>query len=215
MFTGIVEEVGAVQALELRREGGRLRVRCRRVLEGSREGSSIAVNGVCLTAVELGREDFAADVSAETLRRTNLGELRPGALVNLERALAVGDRLGGHLVQGHVDATGELLSLVEQPGPQWWLRVRFPRELAPYLAPKGSIAVDGISLTIAELEGEVLGAAIIPHTYAATTLRVRRPGDRVNLEADIVAKYVERLLAWRNEPPRSALTEEKLRALGY
>ncbi len=212
MFTGIIEEVGVVEGLEARAAGARLRVRCSRVLEDAQEGASIAVNGVCLTAVELRPDSFAADVSRETLRRSNLAELRPGALVNLERPLTAASRLGGHIVQGHVDGTGELVGLEERAEGEWWLRVRFPKEMAPYLAVKGSVAVDGISLTIAALGDDVLEAALIPHTYRATNLRARRPGDRLNLEADILAKYVERLLRGR---AGEGLTEEKLRALGY
>lgn len=215
MFTGIVEEVGTVESLDPRPAGARLRVRCRQVLEDARQGSSIAVNGVCLTAVDLRPESFAADVSTETLRRSNLGELRPGALVNLERPLSPGGRLGGHIVQGHIDATGVLVSLEEQAGGHWWLKLRFPPEVAPYVVLKGSIAVDGISLTVAAVDGDVLAAAIIPHTYRSTALRARRPGDRLNLEADILAKYVERLLRREVEPQRATLSEEKLRALGY
>ncbi|MCS7313866.1 MAG: riboflavin synthase [Bryobacterales bacterium] len=213
MFTGIVEETGQVESLELRSSGARLRVRCSRVLEDAREGSSIAVNGVCLTAVELGANGFAADVSAETLRRSNLGELRPGALVNLERPLAASGRFGGHIVQGHVDATGELVSLEPHPAGHWWLRVRFPPGLARYIAEKGSIAVDGISLTIAAVEGSIFAAAIVPHTWRSTNLRARRPGERVNLEADILAKYLESLL--RQGRGGAGLTEDKLRQLGY
>ena len=212
MFTGIIEETGEVETLDPRPSGALLRVRCRRVLEDAREGSSLAVNGVCLTAVELRPDSFAADVSAETLRRSNLGELRRGALVNLERPLAASGRFGGHIVQGHVDATGELLDLEEQAAGHFWLRVRFPRELARYIVGKGSIAVDGISLTVAAVEDNVFAAAIIPHTWRSTNLRVRRPGDRLNLEADILAKYLESLL--RAERP-SRLTEERLRELGY
>lgn len=212
MFTGIIEEVGVVEALEARAAGARLRVRCARVLEDAEQGASIAVNGVCLTAVELRPDSFAADVSGETLRRSNLGELRPGAWVNLERPLRATSRLGGHIVQGHIDATGELVGLEERAGGEWWLRVRFPKEVAPYLVVKGSVAIDGISLTIAALGEDVLEAAIIPHTYRATNLRARRRGDRLNLEADILAKYVERLLGGR---AGAGLTEEKLRALGY
>lgn len=212
MFTGIVEETGEVEALEPHPSGARLRVRCRRVLEDARQGSSIAVNGVCLTAVELDADSFAADVSVETLRRSNLGELRRGALVNLERPLPALGRFGGHIVQGHVDATGELAGLEPQAAGHWWLRVRFPPALARYIVEKGSIAVDGISLTVAAVDRDVFAAAIIPHTWRSTNLRARRPGDRVNLEADILAKYVESLLR-REESSR--LSEEKLRALGY
>lgn len=215
MFTGIIEEVGVVEGLDRRPGGARLRVRCQLAREDAREGASIAVNGVCLTAVELGASSFSADVSAETLRRSNLGEMRPGGLVNLERPLAATGRLGGHIVQGHIDGTGELVSLEELAGGDWWLKVRFPEELAPYVVLKGSVAIDGISLTIAALEADVLGAAIIPHTYRATALRARRPGDRLNLEADILAKYVERLMRQGSERRPSGLSEEKLRALGY
>lgn len=214
MFTGIIEEVGVVTALEPQAAGARLRVRCRQVLEDARLGGSIAVNGVCLTAVELQADSFAADVSSETLRRSNLGELRPGALVNLERPLTPSSRLGGHIVQGHVDGVGQLLSLTEVAGGHWWLRVRYPLELAPYLVVKGSVAVDGISLTIAALESDAFAAAIIPHTFRSTALRARRVGDKLNLEVDILAKYVEQLLKFRTAP-QSGLTEEKLRALGY
>lgn len=213
MFTGIIEETGEVERLERRPAAARLRVRCRLVLEDAREGSSIAVNGVCLTVIELAAEGFAADVSEETLRRSNLGDLRPGALVNLERPLPATGRLGGHIVQGHVDATGDIASLEEQAAGHWWLRVRFPSELARYVVEKGSIAVDGISLTVAAVEGNVFAAAIIPHTWRSTNLRARRAGDRVNLEADILAKYVENLLG--RGSAGSGLTEEKLRELGY
>ena len=215
MFTGIIEEVGEVVAIETGTTGGQLRVRCRRVLEDVRQGASIAANGVCLTVVSFDANSFAADVSQETLRRSNLGQLRPGSRVNLERPLSLSGRLGGHIVQGHVDATGELVSLEPQPPGHWWMRVRFPRELAPYVVEKGSIAVDGVSLTVAALEGDVFAVAVIPHTYEATNLRDRRPGDRLNLEADILAKYVESLLKRTGGAHSSGLTEEKLRALGY
>src|SRR5579883_2799912 len=151
MFTGIIEELGTVEAA-----APRLRVRCSTVLEGSPEGASIAVNGVCLTAVDLRPDSFAADVAPETLKRTNLGALRPGSRVNLERPLAANGRLSGHIVQGHVDGTGELVSLEALGAENWWLRVRVPAELGQFLVHKGSIAIDGISLTVAELEGDVL-----------------------------------------------------------
>jgi riboflavin synthase len=180
MFTGIVEEAGSV--LEV---APRLRIACRPALV---EGSSIAVNGVCLTAVRLEPGSFGADVSPETLSCTNLGDLAVGMLVNLERPVAVGDRLSGHIVQGHVDTTGELLSLDDL-----WLRVRVPLDLTRYMIHKGSIAIDGISLTIAALEADVVSVALIPHTYEVTNLRIRKLGDRVNIEVDQIAKYVERL----------------------
>lgn len=164
------------------------------MLADAQEGSSIAVNGVCLTAVDLQSEVFAADLAPETLRRTNLGDLQPGSLVNLERPLLPTSRLSGHIVQGHVDGTGELLSFEQVGDENWWLRLRIPPELDRYLVSKGSICVDGISLTIAALDEDVLSITIIPHTYAHTNLRQYRAGARLNLECDILAKHVERLL---------------------
>ena len=190
MFTGIIEELGVVE-----QAGARLRILCSTVLEDSREGSSIAVNGVCLTAVDLNARSFAADLAPETLRRSNLGDLRAGSRVNLERPLSPSGRLSGHIVQGHVDGTGELLSLEELGDNNWWLRVRIPPELDRYLVYKGSIAIDGISLTIAELSGGILSVTVIPHTYLNTTLGSRKLGDRLNLVCDMLAKHVEKLLA--------------------
>jgi riboflavin synthase len=189
MFTGIIEELGTIAA-----SGNRLLVNCATVLEDATEGCSIAVNGVCLTALDLTKDTFSADLAPETLARTNLGDLRAGSRVNLERPVTPATRLSGHIVQGHVDATGELLALDELRDGNWWLKVRVPSHLDRYLVFKGSIAIDGISLTIASLEGDVLGVTILPHTYANTTLGTRRPGDRVNLEVDVLAKHVEKLI---------------------
>jgi len=194
LFTGIIEELGTVESLARQTAGARLRVRCVRVLEDLKKGSSIAVNGVCLTAVELDGGSFSADLAPETLRRSNLGDLRPGSRVNLERPLLPTDRLSGHVVQGHVDGTGEFLSLEQVGDENWWLKIRVPAELDRYLVFKGSIAIDGVSLTIAALERDVLGVTIIPHTYQATTLGTYKTGDRVNLECDVLAKHVEKLL---------------------
>lgn len=213
MFTGIIEEVGSAEGLEPRAAGARLTVRCDKVLEDSEAGSSISVNGVCLTVSESLAGAFAADVAPETLRRSNLGGLRAGSAVNLERPLSASGRLGGHLVQGHVDGTGELVALEELGDGNWWLTVRVPSELDPYLVFKGSIAIDGISLTVAALEGDLLSATIIPHTYENTTLRGSRPGARLNIECDIIAKYVAKLLGQIERP--SGLTVEKLKELGY
>ncbi len=212
MFTGIVEEVGVVESLEVRPAGGRLRLGCRKVLEDAMEGSSIAVNGVCLTAVSLAKDSFAADLAPETLGRSNLGELTAGAPVNLERPLAPNGRMSGHIVQGHVDGAGELITLEPLGSENWWLRVRVPPELDRYLVFKGSIAIDGISLTIASIEAGVLAATIIPHTYRNTNLRAHRPGDRLNLECDILAKYVEKLLKAVERPARFSV--EQLREQG-
>lgn len=213
MFTGIIEELGTVESIEARAAGSRLKIRCQSVLEDSVEGSSICVNGVCLTAVAPRAGSFSADVAPETLRASNLGDLRPGSLVNLERPLSPKGRLGGHIVQGHVDATGELVSLELLGNQNWWLRVRVPPELDRFLVYKGSVAIDGISLTIAALEGDVLSVTIIPHTYQNTALRERRPGARVNLEVDVLAKYVEKMLSTMERPSR--LTVDNLRENGY
>jgi riboflavin synthase len=213
MFTGIIEELGTVESIEPVAAGSRLRIRCLKVLSDAAEGCSISVNGVCLTAVALRPDSFAADLAPETLRRSNLGDLTAGSVVNLERALAAGGRLSGHIVQGHVDATGEFLALESLGGDNWWLRVRVPPEVERLLVFKGSIAIDGISLTVASIEGDVLSVTIVPHTIRNTSLGSRKPGARVNLECDIVAKYVEKLLG-RIETP-SALTMQKLEDLGY
>jgi riboflavin synthase len=212
MFTGIIEEVGNVENIETRAAGARLRMRCRTVLDGTGEGASISVNGVCLTAVDLRETSFAADAAPETMRRSNLGDLRRGSPVNLERPLSPGGRLGGHIVQGHVDGTGELLSLDALGDGNWWLKLRAPHELERYLVEKGSVAIDGISLTIAAVETDVVSVSVIPHTYQNTSLRSRRTGDRLNLECDILAKYVEKLLAARET---KGLTIEKLTEMGY
>ncbi|MEZ5353115.1 MAG: riboflavin synthase [Bryobacteraceae bacterium] len=194
MFTGIVEETGTVQSFEAIAGGARLRIACRRVLEDAFTGSSIAVNGVCLTAVNLQPGSFAADLAPETLRRTNLGDLQPGQPVNLERPLLPTGRLSGHIVQGHVDGTATLTSLESIGGENWWLRLRVPPELERYLVFKGSVCLDGISLTIAEISGPDIAITILPHTYTATNLHARKPGERLNVECDMLAKYVEKLM---------------------
>lgn len=214
MFTGIVEEAGRVQAVEARAEGRRLRIEAAQVLEDLRQGDSVSVSGVCLTAVEIDGSGFWVDVSRETLERTTLGEARAGTPVNLERAMPASGRLGGHIVQGHVDGTGVVRVMEERGGGDWWLEVEAPQEVARYLVYKGSVAVDGISLTVARVEGPVFAVAVIPHTWAHTTLRDARPGVCVNLEIDILAKYVERLLGNMEARPER-LTVEKLRELGY
>ena len=213
MFTGIVEELGTVETIETRAAGSRLTVRCATVMSDMAEGASVAVNGVCLTAVDPRKDSFSADLAPETLRRSNLGALRAGSRVNLERPLSPTGRLSGHIVQGHVDGVGEFLSLDDLGAENWWLRVRIPAELDPFLVYKGSIAIDGISLTIAALESDVLSVTIIPHTFRNTTLGGYRPGAKVNLECDILAKHVEKLL--RKLDLKGGLTLEKLRDQGY
>jgi riboflavin synthase len=189
MFTGIVEELGSV----VEAGSGRLSIRCRAVTADSTIGSSIAVNGVCLTVVERDPDCLRFDVSIETMRRSALGRLEPGSTVNLERPVTLMTRLGGHLVQGHVDGVGEIVSF-EPKGDGARVAFRIPGELAAFVVEKGSIAVDGVSLTAASVDGDRIDVALIPHTLAATTLGSATVGDRVNVEVDLMAKYVERLL---------------------
>lgn len=189
MFTGIIEESGRVETA-----GARLSIGCSHVLSDLTLGASIAVNGVCLTAVEIRADGFSADLAPETLERTNLGDLKPGEPVNLERPLTLQTRLSGHLVQGHVDGTGSVESLRALGDGNWELLVQVPRDLDRYLVYKGSITIDGISLTIASVKDGLVNVAIIPHTYEATNLAGRKPGERVNIECDILAKHVARLL---------------------
>jgi riboflavin synthase len=193
MFTGIVEELGSVRTIEERGENARIVISARTVTEGTKHGDSIAVNGVCLTALDIQPGSFAADVSRETLLRSTLGALKPGTPVNLERAVTPATRLGGHIVQGHVDARGHLSS-VEDHGESSTVRIEYPKEIARYLVFKGSVAVEGISLTIATLTDEYFEVAIIPKTWEVTNLSHLKPGDTVNLEVDVIAKYVERLI---------------------
>ena len=194
MFTGIIEELGHVRSVEQRGDNARILIEARLVTEDIHEGDSVAVNGVCLTALDVNESSFAADVSRETLDRSTLGRLRPGTPVNLERSVTPATRLGGHLVQGHVDARGKFLSATDHGG-SWTVRVAYPPVIARYLVFKGSVAVEGISLTIAELTDEYFEIAIIPKTWEVTNFSHLQPGDAVNLEVDVIAKYVERLLS--------------------
>ncbi|GAA3445755.1 riboflavin synthase [Planomonospora venezuelensis] len=193
MFTGIIEELGEVSSLEPLRDAARLAIRGKAVTADAKHGDSIAVNGVCLTVVDVGGEVFTADVMKETLDRSSLGALRPGSPVNLERAVRADARLGGHIVQGHVDGTGVLLS--REPAEHWEVvRISLPAELNRYVVEKGSIAVDGVSLTVASVDAEAFSVSLIPTTLELTTLGAKRPGDPVNLETDVIAKHVEKLV---------------------
>ncbi len=196
MFTGIIEELGRVREIEKRGEDARIVIEARTVTEGSSNGDSIAVNGVCLTALDVKPDSFAADVSKETLLRSTLGNLKPGSPVNLERAVTPTTRLGGHIVQGHVDARGKFLG-VENHGESWTVRIAYPKEIARYLVFKGSVAVEGISLTISNLSYDYFEIAVIPKTWEVTNFSLLKPGDEVNLEVDVIAKYVEGLLTDR------------------
>ncbi|MEU4888361.1 MULTISPECIES: riboflavin synthase [Streptomyces] len=193
MFTGIVEELGEVAAVEDLGDSSRFRLRGPLVTQDARHGDSIAVNGVCLTVVDTAAGEFTADVMAETLNRSSLGALVPGSRVNLERPMALGGRLGGHLVQGHVDGTGTITERV--PGEHWELvTVSLPARLARYVVEKGSITVDGVSLTVVAAADDHFTVSLIPTTLELTTLGSKKAGDPVNLEVDVLAKYVERLL---------------------
>src|SRR5215216_7229307 len=196
MFTGIIEELGSVRRIEERGENARLVISAHVVTEGTNHGDSISVNGVCLTALDIEPDSFAADVSRETLLRSTLGNLKPGVPVNLERAVTPATRLGGHIVQGHVDARGQFAG-VEDHGESWTVRIKYPAEIVRYLVFKGSVAVEGISLTIAGLTDEYFEIAIIPKTWEVTNLSHLNLEDDVNLEVDVIGKYVERLLSYQ------------------
>ena len=197
MFTGIVEELGTVMSIEHTADAAVLRIEGPRVVSDAQHGGSISVNGVCLTVVDHDERSFSVDVMAETLRRSSLGDLAPGARVNLERAMAASDRFGGHVVQGHVDGTAHILA--RSPGERWEVvRVSLPADLARYVVEKGSITVDGVSLTVSALGPDWFEVSLIPTTLDLTTLGRLQPGDAVNLEVDVLAKYVERLLAARD-----------------
>lgn len=193
MFTGIIEELGKVESIADTEGGAKLVIAASIVTSDSKDGDSISVNGVCLTALEVTPESFAADLSQETLDRSTLGKLEPASPVNLERAVTPATRLGGHIVQGHVDGRGEFI-LATEHGDFWTVRIGFPQELSRYLVQKGSVAVEGISLTIASLDDTSFDIAIIPKTWELTNLSSLNPGDHVNLEVDVIAKYVERMM---------------------
>ncbi|MBA2525350.1 MAG: riboflavin synthase [Pyrinomonadaceae bacterium] len=199
MFTGIIEELGRVRSIDRRGEDARIVIKAHIVTEEAHDGDSIAVNGVCLTALSVNKDSFGADVSRETMQRSTLGRVLLGAPVNLERAVTPVTRLGGHIVQGHIDARGTFLGAADHGG-SWTVRIAYPREIGQYLVFKGSVAVEGVSLTIAGLRDDYFEIAVIPKTWEITNFSYLRPNDEVNLEADIIAKYVERILAYM---PRS------------
>ena len=193
MFTGIIEETGRLRSIDISGVTGRIELEASKVLEGTNIGDSIAVNGVCLTVVELHADGFTADVMAETISRTGFSQLRVGDKVNMERAMAANGRFGGHIVSGHIDGVGTVESL-EHDGIAVWVSIKAPTEILKLIVEKGSIAIDGISLTVAYVDNERFKVSIIPHTGEETTLLKRNAGDKVNLENDIVGKYVEKLL---------------------
>ncbi len=215
MFTGIIEEMGTVRALEVRSESALLKITAKKVLSDTRLGDSIAVNGVCLTVAAFSGQTFQADVMPETLRKTNLAALRPGSRVNLERALALGGRLGGHLVSGHIDGTGRVL---EKRGEGNAIVFHFHAapEVLRFIVPKGSIAVDGISLTVAAVGRDSFSVSVIPHTAAETTLGDRAAGNIVNLENDMIGKYVDHLLnSYQEMRQQKDISVDFLKANGF
>ncbi|MEO2083469.1 MAG: riboflavin synthase [Desulfurobacteriaceae bacterium] len=193
MFTGLVEELGKVIEIKRKSKGARLTVSCQKIIDGTKLGDSIAVNGVCLTVVKIGNEKLSFDISQETLRRSTLDLIKPGEAVNLERALKLSDRLGGHILQGHVDTITKITA-VKREGEGFIFKFKIPPGYSHLLVEKGSIGIDGISLTVASLSSNEFSVAVIPHTYRATNLQFKKAGDRVNLEFDIIGKYVERML---------------------
>ena len=212
MFTGIIEEVGRVAAIEVKRNQRRLTVTCSKLVMEIEQGDSISVSGVCLTAVDITKNSFSADLAQETWVRTSFSRLHSGALVNLELPMRANGRFDGHVVQGHVDGTGTLSSLEPIPdGNDYLLTLNVPSELKCYIVPKGSLAIEGISLTVAAIDGVQVRVAVIPHTAQMTNLRSLKPGDPLNLEVDVIAKYVEKMLGGRH----SALTLEKLVRAGF
>lgn len=216
MFTGLIQETGEIAGVrQIKGKKGtltRIAVRAKQVPSELKRGDSVAVNGVCLTAVERSRKEFSADLAEETLKRTSLGGLKKGSRVNLELPARPADRLGGHIVQGHVDGVGKLLSFERVKGADdWRLTVEVSENISHYIVPQGSITVEGISLTVARLEGTRVEIAIIPHTFANTNLSSLKPGDAVNIEVDVLAKYVERL----TQPRTSSLTQPGLVRRGF
>lgn len=214
MFTGIVEEVGKVTGIKEERGTRRLTLSASRMIKELKKGDSIAVSGVCLTAVNLTPNSVAFDLAEETWTRTSFSRMHEGALVNLELPMRADGRFGGHIVQGHVDGTGEFVALDRIPGADdYWLRIRIPEDLERYVIFKGSLSIEGISLTVAKIEGTEVTVAIIPHTREMTNLRSLKPGDPVNLEVDMIAKYVEKMM--KGESPSSPLTVERLVQQGF
>lgn len=216
MFTGLIEEVGSVVSLRKGTKSAQITIEAEKVLEEVKLGDSIAVNGVCLTVTSFDRNKFTVDVMAETLRRSNLGNLSSKSKVNLERAMALGERLGGHIVSGHIDGKGKIVN-VKNEDIATWITIEPPYEMLKYIVLKGSIAIDGISLTVAELQDSFFKVSLIPHTKGETTLYNKLIGEEVNLECDVIGKYVERLLFMKDtvENKSKGVTEDLLREAGF
>jgi len=214
MFTGVIEEVGRIKSIEQHGENRRITIAAKHTPRELGEGQSVAVSGVCLTALDIKPGSFCADLAPETWARTSFSRIHEGALVNLELPMKADGRFGGHIVQGHVDGVGKLISFERiADSENWWLNVELPRDVEKYTVFKGSISIEGISLTVAKLEDKCCIVAIIPHTVEMTNLGSLKPGDPVNLEADLIAKYVEKMM--KGEPAESSLTIEELVQQGF
>lgn len=216
MFTGIVEEVGTIQSIKRGRKSSVLKIKGQKVLQGTRIGDSISTNGICLTVTKVGNDFFEADVMSESLNRTNIGELVPGSYVNLERALSLATRLGGHIVSGHIDGTGKIRNLKRDDNAVW-ITIETAPELLRYIIEKGSIAIDGVSLTVVTVNDQFFKVSIIPHTGEETILLQKKMGDTVNLECDMIGKYVEKLLGLdtKEDVQEAQVTAELLRENGF
>ena len=216
MFTGIVEEVGTIQSIKRGRKSSVLKIKGQKVLQGTRIGDSISTNGICLTVTKVGNDFFEADVMSESLNRTNIGELVPGSYVNLERALSLATRLGGHIVSGHIDGTGKIRNLKRDDNAVW-ITIETAPELLRYIIEKGSIAIDGVSLTVVTVNDQFFKVSIIPHTGEETILLQKKMGDTVNLECDMIGKYVEKLLGLdsKEDVQEGQVTAELLRESGF
>lgn len=215
MFTGIIEEIGSIEGIKRGEKSSKIVIKAKKVLEGTKLGDSICTNGVCLTVTQINEKTFEADVMAETMRRSNLGYLSMGARVNLERALSLQGRFGGHIVSGHIDGIGTIVSFIKEDNAIW-VTINTPSSLLRYIVEKGSIAIDGISLTVAYVDDKSFKVSIIPHTGEETILLTKKVGETVNLECDVIGKYVEKLLGIRSEKEnKSSITEEFLRSNGF
>jgi riboflavin synthase len=214
MFTGLIEEIGQIKSVQPIGEGKRFEISVRQIMDDIKVDDSIAVNGCCLTVVKVTVDSFTAEAVEESLKKTTIGKLKTGAKVNLERAMKMSDRLGGHLVLGHVDGIG-LIKSIQQRTASWWMGIQIPESFERYCIPVGSIAIDGISLTIAEIQNHVNYVSVIPHTWSHTVLSLKNTGDEVNIETDMIGKYVEKYFRADKQKQAKPMTEERLKELGY
>ena len=215
MFTGLIEEIGEIKSIEKGARSARITIKSEKILDGTKIGDSVSTNGVCLTVTEFNKNSFSVDVMAETIRSSNLGKLKPGSYVNLERAVRVGDRLGGHIVSGHIDGIGTVVDFYKEENATW-VSVETTKDILKYIVHKGSITIDGISLTVAYVDENIFKVSIIPHTKDETTLVIKKIGDEVNIESDMMAKYVEKLLKYGEAPKeKKSISMDYLQKNGF